>query len=60
MNTKDKLIIALDFPTAEKAVELVEKLGDEATFYKVGLELILNSKGKIIEKLKFKNKKIFL
>ncbi|MFK4785314.1 orotidine-5'-phosphate decarboxylase [Fusobacterium sp. MFO224] len=60
MNTKDKLIIALDFPTAEKAVELVEKLGDEATFYKVGLELFLNSKGKIIEYLNDKNKKIFL
>jgi len=60
MNAKDKLIIALDFPTMEKAVELVEKLGDEATFYKVGLELFLNSKGEMIEYLNSKNKKIFL
>ncbi|MDP0488309.1 MAG: orotidine-5'-phosphate decarboxylase [Fusobacterium sp. JB021] len=60
MNAKNKLIIALDFPTMEKAVELVEKLGDEATFYKVGLELFLNSKGEMIEYLNNKNKKIFL
>lgn len=60
MNAKDKLIIALDFPTMEKAVALVEKLGDEANFYKVGLELFLNSKGEMIEYLNSKNKKIFL
>ena len=57
---KDRMIIALDFPTAEKAIELVEKIGDGATFYKVGLELFLNSKGEIIEYLAKKNKKIFL
>lgn len=60
MNGKDRLIIALDFPKLEDAVRLVEKLEDEATFYKVGLELFLNSNGEIIKYLKDNNKKIFL
>jgi orotidine-5'-phosphate decarboxylase len=35
----ERLIVALDVPTAEEARALVEKLGDAARFYKVGLEL---------------------
>lgn len=60
INAKDRLIIALDFPTMDKAVELIDKLGDEASFYKVGLELFLNSKGQMVEYLSSKGKKIFL
>ena len=60
MNTKDRMIIALDFPTMEAAKNLVEKIGDGATFYKVGLELFLNSKGEMIDYLASKGKKIFL
>jgi len=36
---KDRLIVALDLPTPEAARELVERLGDAAAFYKIGLEL---------------------
>jgi len=35
----ERLIVALDLPTAAQARALVEKLGDSARFYKVGLEL---------------------
>ena len=56
----DKVIIALDFPTSAMALDLVDELGDLGSFYKVGLELFLNSGGQIIEALKHKNKKIFL
>ena len=59
-NAKDRMIIALDFPTMEAAKNLVEKIGDGATFYKVGLELFLNSKGEMIDYLASKGKKIFL
>ena len=36
---EERLIVALDVPTASEAKALVEKLGDSARFYKVGLEL---------------------
>lgn len=60
IESKDRLIVALDFPTMVEAIECVEKIGDGATFYKVGLELFLNSSGKMIEYLAGKGKKIFL
>jgi orotidine-5'-phosphate decarboxylase len=36
---KDRLIVALDLPTADEARALVERIGDAASFYKIGLEL---------------------
>ena len=35
----DKIIVALDVATKEKALELVEQLQDEISFFKVGLQL---------------------
>ena len=35
----ERLIVALDVPTATEARALVERIGDAARFYKVGLEL---------------------
>lgn len=57
---KDLIIVALDFPSAEEALALVDQLGTEAVYYKVGLELFLNSKGSIISALKERGKKVFL
>ena len=37
----ERLIVALDLPTAGEARALVEKLGDAARFYKMGLELFM-------------------
>ena len=37
---KDSLIVALDVPTHEKALELVRKL-DNVSFFKIGLELLM-------------------
>ena len=37
----ERLIVALDVPDAREARALVEKLGDAARFYKVGLELAM-------------------
>ena len=33
------VIVALDYPSADEALTMVERLGPPATFYKVGLEL---------------------
>ncbi|HEY9530416.1 MAG TPA: orotidine-5'-phosphate decarboxylase [Burkholderiales bacterium] len=39
MPRAERLIVALDVPTAAEARALVERIGDAARFYKVGLEL---------------------
>jgi orotidine-5'-phosphate decarboxylase len=39
---RDRLIVALDLPSVGEARDLVEALGEEASFYKIGLELILS------------------
>lgn len=36
---QDKLIVALDVPTASDAERIVEGLGDSVSFYKIGLQL---------------------
>lgn len=38
----DRLIVALDVPSAEQARDLVERIGDAASFYKIGLELAMS------------------
>jgi orotidine-5'-phosphate decarboxylase len=35
----DKIIVALDVPTKREALELVEKLRDQISFFKIGLQL---------------------
>jgi orotidine-5'-phosphate decarboxylase len=37
--TKDKIIVALDVPTKERALELVKELRDQISFFKIGLQL---------------------
>ena len=39
MTISDRVIIALDVPTIAEAEALVERLGDAASFYKIGMEL---------------------
>lgn len=60
MARKEQLIIALDYSKSEDAMALVDAIGDAANYYKVGLELFLNSKGSVIEQLKARDKHVFL
>lgn len=57
---KDRLIVALDFPTEKEAKDLVEELGDAVTFYKVGMELFYSEGPAIVSYLKEQGKKVFL
>ena len=57
---REKLIVALDFWTIEEAEKLVEDLGDEVTFYKVGLGLQLIGGDIFAKKLLKEGKKVFL
>jgi orotidine-5'-phosphate decarboxylase len=38
---KERLIVALDLPTAQEALDLVRQLGEEVSFYKIGWQLFL-------------------
>src|SRR5258708_35566390 len=37
----ERLIVALDVPSAEAAKSLVQRLGDSTSFYKIGLQLFM-------------------
>jgi len=57
---RDKLIVALDVPDLVRAKELIDILDETVIYYKVGLELFLNTRGEILDYLKARNKRIFL
>jgi orotidine-5'-phosphate decarboxylase len=57
----ERLIVALDVPTAAEARGLVEKLGDAARFYKVGLELFMaGGYFELVEWLAARGNKVFV
>jgi len=60
MPWKEKLIIALDVPEPDYALEIVDKFGEQVEIYKVGLELFTSAGPKIIEQLHKRNKRVFL
>jgi orotidine-5'-phosphate decarboxylase len=57
---KQKLIIALDVPTAAAATSLVWKIGDAGVFYKVGLQLFAAEGPAVVRQLVASGKKVFL
>ena len=60
MPWREKLIIALDVPDSEYALELVDKFGDQIEIYKVGLELFTSAGPKIVQGIHKRKKKVFL
>lgn len=59
--SSDRLIVALDVPTAAEAEALVGRLGETVSFYKIGLELIFGGEGlALAERLVRAGKKVFL
>ena len=57
---QNPLIIALDVGTAAEARALVERIGDEADFYKVGLELFTVAGMEFVQELIAHGKNVFL
>lgn len=55
-----ELIVALDYPKADYAMEMVEKLGDYPLIYKVGLELFMNGGADLVRELVHQKKRVFL
>lgn len=57
---KEKLIVALDIPDLTAAKKLVDDIGDEVIFYKIGLELMMSGGYfELVKWLKNKDKKVF-
>ncbi|SFL95895.1 orotidine-5'-phosphate decarboxylase [Methylorubrum salsuginis] len=57
---RDRLIVALDLPDVAAAERLVERLGDAATFYKIGYRLGYAGGLAFAERLARQDKKTFL
>ena len=60
VNGKEKLIVAIDTDNFEKAKEMIDKLEDSVDIFKVGLEQYVATRGKTLDYLKEKGKKVFL
>lgn len=57
---RERLIVALDVDTGAQAVQLVQQLGDDVSFYKVGLQLFMEGGVTIVRRLIEQGKKVFL
>ncbi len=57
---RERLIVALDLPSADEALRFVEKMGDTISFYKVGLELFSAAGPDVVRRLKSAGKSVFL
>jgi len=55
-----RLIVALDLPTVGEAETLVERLGDQVSFYKVGLQLLATGGMALARDLKAAGRQVFL
>lgn len=60
LTPKQRLIVALDVPSAEEAWKLVAALGDAAEFYKVGWRLFLAAGMGLVDDLKAEGYNVFL
>jgi orotidine-5'-phosphate decarboxylase len=55
-----EIILPLDQPSAAEALELVDRLGPDADFYKVGLELYTAAGPGVVHELRRRCKRVFL
>ena len=60
MNPLDQLIVALDFPSAADAMQLVDRLDGSVRWFKVGLELYLREGRPVVETLRQRGFEVFL
>ena len=59
--TRERLIVALDVPDIADAMALVERIGDAACFYKVGLELFMTGDAlRLLDWLRGRDKQVFV
>jgi orotidine-5'-phosphate decarboxylase len=59
-DARERLIVALDVPTASAAIDLVDRLENSCRWFKVGLELFVAAGPTILEKLTARGHSVFL
>jgi orotidine-5'-phosphate decarboxylase len=60
MLTRDRLIVALDVPSATQARQLVQSIGESASTYKIGKQLFTAEGPNLVRDLVASGKKVFL
>ena len=60
IDARDRLIVALDVPSAAEAEALVDRIGDQVRFVKVGLELYTVAGPDMVRTLVDRGKRVFL
>ena len=56
----ERLIVALDVDSSEEAMDLVDRLGESVSFYKVGWQLFMGTHFRVPEALLRRRKRVFL
>jgi orotidine-5'-phosphate decarboxylase len=59
-SAQERLIVALDVDTLADALRMVDRLGDDVSFYKVGLQLFMAGGLTIVKRIVEEGKKVFL
>jgi orotidine-5'-phosphate decarboxylase len=54
------IIVALDVPTADAALDLVDRVGDRIDYYKIGSPMFTRTGPSIVKELKARGKRVFL
>ena len=57
---RERLIVALDFQDAAAALAMVDRLGEEVTWYKVGMELFYAEGRMLLDAIHERGKRVFL
>jgi orotidine-5'-phosphate decarboxylase len=60
LTTKDKIIVALDLPSVDAARNLIKSLGNDVSWYKIGLQLFVLGGSAFVQEVKASRAKIFL
>jgi orotidine-5'-phosphate decarboxylase len=55
-----QIIVALDLPTSELALDLVDRLGDAIDFYKIGSPLFTRAGPQVVRDVRARGKRVFL
>jgi orotidine-5'-phosphate decarboxylase len=60
LSARERVIVALDFPDAEQALGLIDRLDGLIQWFKVGLELYISEGNRTVDKLRSRGHSVFL